>query len=154
MKCANISPYMRRPLVIYDFATAPFWISLYLMKIWFSFVSVSDFNSKTHFNRQFTFLELFRLHLSSKWKKVRGTLKKFNVVKSIKNRNYSDFKSGQYSDRVLPFLDLLEINPVCPQTVLIYLVCAIPIAVTKAGSNHHGWVKDSSLPSHCDSWAM
>jgi hypothetical protein len=23
-KCANISPYMRRPLVIYDFATAPF----------------------------------------------------------------------------------------------------------------------------------
>ncbi len=22
-KCANISPYMRRPLVIYDFATAP-----------------------------------------------------------------------------------------------------------------------------------
>jgi hypothetical protein len=28
-KCANISPYMRRPLVIYDFATAPFWISLY-----------------------------------------------------------------------------------------------------------------------------
>ncbi len=26
--CANISPYMRRPLVIYDFATAPFWICL------------------------------------------------------------------------------------------------------------------------------
>ncbi len=23
-KCANISPYMRRQLVIYDFATAPF----------------------------------------------------------------------------------------------------------------------------------
>jgi hypothetical protein len=23
-KCANISPYMRRPLVKYDFATAPF----------------------------------------------------------------------------------------------------------------------------------
>ncbi len=36
-KCANISPYMRRPLVIYDFATAPFWISLYMNKIWFSF---------------------------------------------------------------------------------------------------------------------
>ncbi len=29
-KWANISPYMRRPLVIYDFATAPFWISLYI----------------------------------------------------------------------------------------------------------------------------
>ncbi len=37
-KCANISPYMRRPLVIYDFATAPFWISLYMRKIWFSFL--------------------------------------------------------------------------------------------------------------------
>ncbi len=37
---ANISPYMRRPLVIYDFATAPFWISLYMRKILFSFLSV------------------------------------------------------------------------------------------------------------------
>jgi hypothetical protein len=27
---ANISPYMRRPLIIYDFATAPFYISLYM----------------------------------------------------------------------------------------------------------------------------
>jgi hypothetical protein len=25
-KCANISPYMKRPLVIYDFATAPFHV--------------------------------------------------------------------------------------------------------------------------------
>jgi hypothetical protein len=31
---------MRRPLVIYDFATAPFWISLYMRKILFSFLSV------------------------------------------------------------------------------------------------------------------
>ncbi len=31
---------MRRPLVIYDFATAPFWISIYLRKILFSFLSV------------------------------------------------------------------------------------------------------------------
>jgi hypothetical protein len=31
---------MRRPLVIYDFATAPFWISLYMSKILFSFLSV------------------------------------------------------------------------------------------------------------------
>ncbi len=30
----------RRPLVIYDFATAPFWISSYMRKIWFSFLSV------------------------------------------------------------------------------------------------------------------
>ena len=39
-KCANISPYMKRPLVIYDYATAPFWISWYMWKIWFSFLSV------------------------------------------------------------------------------------------------------------------
>jgi len=39
-KCGNIFPNMRRPLVIYDFATAPFWISLYMRKIWFSFLSV------------------------------------------------------------------------------------------------------------------
>ncbi len=39
-KCENMSPYMRRPLVIYDFATAPLWISLYMRKIWFSFLSV------------------------------------------------------------------------------------------------------------------
>ncbi len=31
------SPYMRRPLVMYDFATAPFWISLYTKKIFFYF---------------------------------------------------------------------------------------------------------------------
>ncbi len=31
---------MKRPLVIYDFATAPFWISLYMRKILFSFLSV------------------------------------------------------------------------------------------------------------------
>jgi hypothetical protein len=36
-KCANISPYMRRPLVIYDFATAPLKISLYMRKIYFLF---------------------------------------------------------------------------------------------------------------------
>jgi hypothetical protein len=40
MKCVNISPYMRRPLVIYDFATAPSWISLYMRKILFPFWSV------------------------------------------------------------------------------------------------------------------
>jgi hypothetical protein len=35
-ECANISPYMR-PLVIYDFPTAPFSISLYIRKIDFIF---------------------------------------------------------------------------------------------------------------------
>ncbi len=31
---------MRRPLVLYDFATAPFWISLCMRKNFFSFLSV------------------------------------------------------------------------------------------------------------------
>jgi hypothetical protein len=30
---SNISPYMRRPLAMYDFATAQFRISLYMRKI-------------------------------------------------------------------------------------------------------------------------
>ncbi len=41
-KCANIQPYMRRPLVIYDFAPDPFLIPLYLRKIFFSFLSLWD----------------------------------------------------------------------------------------------------------------
>ncbi len=51
-KCANTSPYIRRPLVIYDFATAPLWISLYMRKILFSFLSVyihtNGFQSAEH----------------------------------------------------------------------------------------------------------
>jgi hypothetical protein len=39
-KCENISPYMRRPLVIYDFATTPFRIYLYMRKFLYSFLSV------------------------------------------------------------------------------------------------------------------
>ncbi len=37
---AVANSYMRRPLVIYDFATAPFWIFLYMKKKFFSFLSV------------------------------------------------------------------------------------------------------------------
>jgi len=32
--------YTRRLLVIYHFAAAPFWISLHMRKIWYSFLSV------------------------------------------------------------------------------------------------------------------
>ncbi len=40
-KCANISPYMGRALVMYKFATAPFRISLYMRKFFFFiFISV------------------------------------------------------------------------------------------------------------------
>ncbi len=35
-----ISSYIRKPFLIYDFATAPLWISLYMRKILFSFLSV------------------------------------------------------------------------------------------------------------------
>ncbi len=35
---------MGRPLIIYDFATAPFWISLNMRKIWFPFLSVYSKN--------------------------------------------------------------------------------------------------------------
>ncbi len=40
VKYLRISSYIRKPFLIYDFATAPFWISLYMRKIWFSFLSV------------------------------------------------------------------------------------------------------------------
>ncbi len=39
-KYLRISSYIRKPFLIYDFATDPLWISLYMRKIWFSFLSV------------------------------------------------------------------------------------------------------------------
>ncbi len=41
-KYLRISSYIRKPFLIYDFATALLWISLYMSKIWFSFLSVYD----------------------------------------------------------------------------------------------------------------
>ncbi len=35
-----ISSYIRKPFLIYDFATALLWISQYMRKVWFSFLSV------------------------------------------------------------------------------------------------------------------
>ncbi len=37
-KYLRISSYIRKPFLIYDFATAPLWISLYMRKIWFFFL--------------------------------------------------------------------------------------------------------------------
>jgi hypothetical protein len=37
----RISSYIRKPFLIYYFATTPFWISLYMRKIWFSFFQCS-----------------------------------------------------------------------------------------------------------------
>jgi hypothetical protein len=39
-KYLRVSSYMRKPFIIYDFATAPLWISLYMRKILFYFLSV------------------------------------------------------------------------------------------------------------------
>ncbi len=39
-KYLRISSYIRKPFLIYDFATAPLWISPYMRKILFSFLSV------------------------------------------------------------------------------------------------------------------
>jgi hypothetical protein len=39
--------YGRRPLVKNDFATAPFWITLYMRKILFSFLSVHNIHKYT-----------------------------------------------------------------------------------------------------------
>ncbi len=39
-KYLSISSYIRNPFLIYDFATTPLWISLYMRKIWFTFLSV------------------------------------------------------------------------------------------------------------------
>ncbi len=39
-KYLSISSNIRKAFLIYDFATAPLWISLYMRKIWFSFLSV------------------------------------------------------------------------------------------------------------------
>ncbi len=50
-----ISSYIRKPFLIYDFATAPLWISLYIYKIRFSFYQ----SQKVHAHLQScTFLEV------------------------------------------------------------------------------------------------
>ncbi len=40
VKYLRISSYIRKPFLIYDFAPDPIWISLYMRKILFSFLSV------------------------------------------------------------------------------------------------------------------
>jgi hypothetical protein len=42
-KYLRISSYIRKPFRIYDFATAPFWISLYMRKILFSFYQCASY---------------------------------------------------------------------------------------------------------------
>jgi hypothetical protein len=47
-KNLRISSYIRKPYVIYDFATAPFWISLN-MKIFYTFYWCKSSTQGTHF---------------------------------------------------------------------------------------------------------
>ncbi len=44
VKYLHISPYIRKPFLTYDLATAPFWISLYMRKIWFSILFIHVFS--------------------------------------------------------------------------------------------------------------
>jgi hypothetical protein len=52
-KYLRISSYIMKPFLIYDFATAPLWISFYMGKIWFSFLSVCKFNLPNFFRNDF-----------------------------------------------------------------------------------------------------
>ncbi len=47
-KYFGISSYIRKPFLIYEFATAPLWISLYIRKVWFSFLSVYACTKTVH----------------------------------------------------------------------------------------------------------
>jgi hypothetical protein len=40
-KYLRTSSYLKKPFLIYDFVTGPLWISLYMRKVFFSFLSVS-----------------------------------------------------------------------------------------------------------------
>ena len=45
---------MGRPLVIYDFAPDPFWISLYMRKILFYFLSVYTLLDKRYYSTRYS----------------------------------------------------------------------------------------------------
>jgi len=67
-KCANISPYMRRPLVIYDVATDLFWIFLYMRENFiFFFISVGTHIKINIASFYVCHSTLFRLSLLSRW---------------------------------------------------------------------------------------
>jgi hypothetical protein len=140
-KSANISPYMRRPIVIYDFATAPRWISLYMIymrKIWFSFLSV--YLHAVSFKSQFSLLKTekyqrCRLHFLNIY--FMAVIKALEHVQTmnIDQLIFSKFIiSNKCSKHRLPVKCLLQsIVPVCPSVKLYphweyghsYWVCTI-----------------------------
>ncbi len=68
-KYFRISSYIRKPFLIYDFATAPLWISLHMRKIWFSFLSVQS--AYTRYER-YIYFEV-RLHPQTLLAKISKT---------------------------------------------------------------------------------
>ena len=53
-KYLRISSYIRKPFLIYDFATAPSWISLYMRKILFYFLSVYTLLDKRYYSTRYS----------------------------------------------------------------------------------------------------
>ncbi len=89
-KCENISPYMRRPLVIYDFATALFWISSYMRIILFYFLSVKWEDTRSgHSARSGAKFVSF---VPSSWGLYRST----NLSLSFPTHPYNKWQIDQY----------------------------------------------------------
>ncbi len=65
-KYLRISSYIRKPFLIYDFATASLWISLYMRKIWFSFLSVHH----TVEHQQHELLSTAKNQLPKNWQQI------------------------------------------------------------------------------------
>ncbi len=82
-KCTNISPYVRRPLVIYDFASDPFWISLYMRKILFLFYQCTRIFSTTAFSDAWVHLVwLFQSIYFRFWNEVKAGIPFFTMSRS------------------------------------------------------------------------
>ncbi len=98
-KYLRISSYIRKPFLIYDFATAPLWISLYMRKIWFS-LSVYQGSIVTKFlnlRREFDvhyywhFWNCIYLALNLPGKHFRKF--KFNIARTKLQKGVSSFSS-------------------------------------------------------------
>ncbi len=119
-KYLRISSYIRKPFLIYDFATAPLWISLYMRKIWFSFYQCTVFRwvSKTRPGPFGSFCEC--LH-----RRTRISFTTGGCLLSISIRRDLVFSSSEYVNRN-PSITILYSSSECfqPQEIsCIYGVC-------------------------------
>ncbi len=67
VKYLRISSYIRKPFLIYDFAPDPIWTSLYMRKIFFSFLSVWDYTLVKN-EKWLIFMTYFYMLNNSHWK--------------------------------------------------------------------------------------